>query len=42
VIEEFPHVKGNCFSLDVSNDGTFCCFGDADGAIHYEGINYVE
>ena len=40
IVEEFPHVRGNCFSLDVASDGTFCAFGDAEGSIHFENINY--
>lgn len=39
-IEEFHRVQGNCFSLDVSSDGTLTCFGDALGALHFENINY--
>ena len=40
VIEEFPHARGNCFSLDVASDGSFCTFGDADGIVHFENICY--
>lgn len=40
IIEEFHKVAGNCFSLDVANDGTLACFGDAKGTLHFENINY--
>jgi len=40
IIEEFPHAQGNCFSLDVASDGSFCTFGDADGIVHFENICY--
>lgn len=40
ILEEFNRVSGNCFSVDVSSDGTLACFGDATGAIHLENINY--
>merc|ERR1712038_1752089 len=38
VFEEFPHVRGNCFTMDVASDGSFCCFGDAEGRLHFENI----
>ena len=41
VVEEFPHVRGNCFTMDVASDGSFCCFGDAEGRLHFENINYA-
>ena len=31
VVEEFRQIKGTCFSLDVSNDASLCCFGDGEG-----------
>ena len=40
VVEEFHRIAGNCFTLDVSTDATLACFGDAQGAIHFENINY--
>lgn len=40
IVEEFHRVEGNCFSLDVSQDGTLACMGDASGALHFENINY--
>ena len=40
VAEQFPHVRGSCFTMDVANDGSFCCFGDAEGAIHFENVIY--
>ena len=40
VVEEFHRVEGNCFTTDVSRDGTLACFGDASGALHFENINY--
>lgn len=40
IVEEFHRVSGNCFSLDVSDDGTLACFGDSSGALHFENINY--
>ena len=40
VIEEFHRVAGNCFSLDVSQEGTLAMFGDASGTLHFENINY--
>lgn len=39
-VEEFHRVDGNCFTLDVSADGTLSCFGDSKGALHFENINY--
>jgi len=30
-LHEFANVAGNCFSLDVAQDGKIACFGDADG-----------
>lgn len=39
-IHEFENVAGNCFSLDVAQDGKLCSFGDANGTIHTENIHY--
>ena len=38
--EDFYHLAGNCFSLDVSQDGKLACFGDANGTLHTENIHY--
>jgi len=40
IMEEFNHVSGNCFSLDVAPDATFCAFGDSEGALNFENIQY--
>ena len=39
-LENFQRLAGNCFSLDVSQDGTLAAFGDSQGAVHFENINY--
>jgi len=39
-VEEFTRVNGNCFSLDVSQDGTIVGFGDSQGSLHFDNINY--
>lgn len=39
-VEEFYRVQGNCFSLDVSQEGTLCGFGDSEGTLHFENIHY--
>ena len=40
IVDTFHRVKGNCFSLDVSQDSTSVCFGDSKGGLHFENINY--
>ena len=42
VVEKFSRVEGTCFTLDVSDDATLCCFGDGSGQVHFENINYTE
>jgi len=41
IVEEFHRLNGNCFSLDVSTDGTLSCMGDSSGSLHFENINYT-
>ena len=42
VVEKFQRVRGTCFTLDISEDASMCCFGDGEGQIHFENINYSE
>jgi WD40 repeat protein len=40
VVEKFSRVENTCFTLDVSDDGALCGFGDGAGHVHFENINY--
>ena len=42
VVESFKRIRGTCFTLDVSEDASMCCFGDGDGQIHFENLNYTD
>ena len=41
-VDQFNHVEGNCFSLDVARDASICAFGDSKGTLHFENIHYSE
>jgi WD40 repeat protein len=40
-VENFNRVAGNCFSMDVSNNGEMAIFGDSEGALHMDNLNYT-
>ena len=42
VVEWFNKVEETCFTLDVSEDGGLCCFGDGSGHITIENIAYTQ
>jgi len=42
VVEWFNKVENTCFTLDVSEDGGLCCFGDGSGHVTFESINYTQ
>ena len=31
IVEKFSKVKESCYTLDVSEDASMCCFGDKNG-----------
>lgn len=41
VVERFNGVENTCFTLDVAQDASLCCFGDGAGNVHFENINYT-
>lgn len=39
IVKEFP-VQDDCYAVDISKNGTLTVFGDGNGWIHMENINY--